>query len=391
VPFAAIRGGRVISIAETPLGETGCITLPIPIFGPARSRRRAVESYRFATRAASLRYNASQNRVYYRRVIVARPWPEDSPMPAAVSTTRIAREADRVAILINPKAGPSAAQPRAQRLAESLNGEGFRPELFTDLAAAASTANRWHAEGRLRALVAAGGDGTAAELVNRTDPGVPITLLPSGNSNLVAGYFHLSRDPETLCRTIVEGRAARIDAGEANGRIFLVVASCGFDAEVVRRVHGRRTGHVSHLSYLKPIAEAIGSYRFPEIRVHWEQDDASSGDLSARWLFMFNLPCYGGGFQIAPHADGADGLLDLYSLRRGHLWPGLGYVAAILTGWHQRLADWTTRRVGRVRLTSDGPVPYELDGDPGGVLPLDIRVLPGRLTLVVPAEVVDSG
>ena len=31
------------------------------------------------------------------------------------------------------------------------------------------------------------------------------------------------------------------------------------------------------------------------------------------------------------------------------------------------------------------------DDDPGGFLPLDIQVLPGRLTLVVPGEAVDSG
>jgi diacylglycerol kinase family enzyme len=28
-------------------------------------------------------------------------------------------------------------------------------------------------------------------------------------------------------------------------------------------------------------------------------------------------------------------------------------------------------------------VPFQLDGDPGGYLPVDVRVLPRRLTLVV--------
>jgi diacylglycerol kinase (ATP) len=133
------------------------------------------------------------------------------------------------------------------------------------------------------------------------------------------------------------------------------------------------------------------SYQFPEIRVYCEDDGETGVQLSARWLFVFNLPCYGGGFRIAPHADGSDGLLDMCSLRRGHFWPGLAYAAAMLLRQHQRLADWTTRRVRRLRITSDGQVPYQLDGDPGGLLPLDIQVLPGRLTLVVPAEAVGSG
>ena len=40
--------------------------------------------------------------------------------------------------------------------------------------------------------------------------------------------------------------------------------------------------------------------------------------------------------------------------------------------------------VTRVRIESDEPVAYQLDGDPGGMLPLDVEVVPHRLTLVVP-------
>ena len=116
-----------------------------------------------------------------------------------------------------------------------------------------------------------------------------------------------------------------------------------------------------------------------------------SPQLSVRWLFAINLPRYGGGFRIAPQADGADGLLDMCAFRGGHFWRGLGYVAALLLRQHQRLADCTIRRVRRLRITADAPVPYQLDGDPGGLLPLDVQVLPGRLTLVVPREAVGSG
>jgi diacylglycerol kinase family enzyme len=312
-------------------------------------------------------------------------------LPAVISTAAIPRDADRVVILINPKAGQNAAQLWAQRLAELLRKRNFHTELFTDLAEATLQANRWHAEGRLRALVGAGGDGTAAELVNQTAEGVPITLLPAGNSNLLARYFHLSRDPETLCRTLAEGVAAKLDAGLANGRVFLLMAGCGFDAEVVRRVHARRTGRVSHCTYVRPIAEAVWSYEFPELRVQYQQDGLATTEQSVRWMFAFNLPCYGGGLRIAPQADGSDGLLDACGFRRGHLWPGLGYVANILLGRHQGLADWTAWRARQLRITSEAQVPYQLDGDPGGVLPLDIRVLPGRLTLVVPAEAVGGG
>ncbi len=105
-----------------------------------------------------------------------------------------------------------------------------------------------------------------------------------------------------------------------------------------------------------------------------------------RWLFAFNMPCYGGGLQIAPEADAADGLLDVCTFRHGGLWHGLYYTAAVLTGTHQWLTDFAQRRSGGFRVTSDANVPYQLDGDPGGFLPVEISVLPQRLTLLVPRE-----
>jgi diacylglycerol kinase family enzyme len=51
---------------------------------------------------------------------------------------------------------------------------------------------------------------------------------------------------------------------------------------------------------------------------------------------------------------------------------------------HRRLGDWTERKIRRLRIESDSPVPYQLDGDPGGMLPVEIETLPKRLTLIVP-------
>jgi diacylglycerol kinase (ATP) len=306
-------------------------------------------------------------------------------VPPVVSTSTLSRDADRVAILVNPKAGPIAAQPGADRLAHLLKEHGYKVEIFTDLAAATSQANQWHAEGSLRTLVGVGGDGTAAELANRTDDGVPLTLFPGGNSNLLARYVQMTKEPEFLCRTIVDGVAARLDAGRANGRIFLLMIGCGFDAEVVNRVHEHRTGHINFKNYLGPIRETIRNYAYPEIQAAWEDNGEPAASLSARWLFVFNLPCYGGKFRIAPQSDGSDGLLDVCGFRNGGFWR---HLAAVMFRRHRRSADWFEGHRRRLRITSDVPVPYQIDGDPGGQLPLDVEVLPGRLTLVVPKEAV---
>ena len=52
----------------------------------------------------------------------------------------------------------------------------------------------------------------------------------------------------------------------------------------------------------------------------------------------------------------------------------LTLAAAVYLRQQRRLGDWMTRKIRRVRIESDVPVPYQLDGDPGGFLPLEIEV-----------------
>ncbi len=72
------------------------------------------------------------------------------------------------------------------------------------------------------------------------------------------------------------------------------------------------------------------------------------------------------------------------TFRNGSLWHGLRYLGYIALGRTRSIADFRTTIATRVRIESDEPVPYQLDGDPGGTLPLEVEMLPGRLTLLEP-------
>jgi diacylglycerol kinase family enzyme len=102
-------------------------------------------------------------------------------------------------------------------------------------------------------------------------------------------------------------------------------------------------------------------------------------------MFAFNLPCYAGGLPFAPEADGTDGLLDVCTLRRGSTRHGLYYLAALAVRRHQRLADCRVFRSSRLRVEAEGEVPYQLDGDFAGYLPVEVDVVPDRLSLLVPS------
>ncbi len=311
--------------------------------------------------------------------------------------------ARRVLIAANPNAGARSGQLLVENVSQGLRQRGFTVDVISDIAHLICEIERSHREGTLFAVAAAGGDGTAALVLNVLPPGVPLALIPLGTENLFAKYLGVAPDANAICETIAHGELLRLDAGKAGDRLFLLMLGCGFDAEVVRRLHRERKGHIHHLSYAKPILDSIRSYEYPELRVYYGLPDgslcpasdaiapptatSSAGVLQGCWAFVVNLPRYAGGLSIIPGADGSDGLLDVCTFKHGSLWNGLMYLGGVWFGQHGSWRDFETVRAPRIRIEAAVPdVPYQLDGDPGGVLPVDVEVLPGRITVLAPAE-----
>ena len=304
----------------------------------------------------------------------------------------ISPDARHVLLAVNPHAGSHSRQELVEQFRQALVSEKLAGEVITDINQLALRANELMQGGQLRAVVAAGGDGTFRLVADRTPPGTPLAILPLGTENLLARYLSLGSDPARLAQLIAEGDTVKLDAGRAGGQLFSLMAGCGFDAEVVRRLHQSRSGHIHHLSYAKPILDSIRTYDYPELRVEYAPTDEGAADaastvqITARWVFVVNLPRYAGGLRFAPQASGGDGLLDVCTFREGSLWHGLRYLSGVVLGQHEAMEDFVHVQTRRLRIEASGAASYQLDGDPGGELPVEISVEPGRLTLLVAAD-----
>jgi diacylglycerol kinase family enzyme len=106
-------------------------------------------------------------------------------------------------------------------------------------------------------------------------------------------------------------------------------------------------------------------------------------EITARWVFVINLPLYAGGLSFSPQALGTDGLLDVCTFKEGSLWHGLMYLGGVMLGQHEGMQDFFRIQTRRLRVEAAGPAPFQLDGDPGGDLPVEFGILPQRLTLLV--------
>jgi len=291
-----------------------------------------------------------------------------------------------VIVSVNPNSGASSRRDLIDEVQQKLSVAGFEPLILSDITEVGTQSKRLNGAGQLRAVVAAGGDGTVSLLANTLEQGIPLAIFPLGTENLLAKHLGLDADPDRLVKLLQHGREKKMDAGRANGKLFLVMASCGFDANVVEILHSKRKGHINHLSYFRPILSSIRRYRYPTLTVTIQDTEET---LNGRWLFVFNVSRYARNLPLVPEADPCDGQLDMCSFRGGGTLRGIFYLTTVLLRKHRQWCTTEFRKFRKMTVTCDDPetaVPFQLDGDPGGHLPLEIETVSDYLTVLIPSE-----
>lgn len=281
-----------------------------------------------------------------------------------------------VAIQRNRTSGAGRQYRPIVELMSELRQQSIVPRLYSsreelDAAVRNSTV------GPPKAIVAAGGDGTVLDIVNR-HPRLPVAILPLGTENLLARELAIPyRDGRFVARMIAGGRRRVIDLGAVGSLRFAIMASCGFDAAVLHAAHASRPEHITRGHYVRPLLGVWRTYQYPEFRVYLDEDPSP---LFGNMVVVANLSRYACGLPLVPDAISDDGLLDVRLFSHRDRFQFLRELGNVLL----RSARAEIRRAARVRIESDVPSPVQADGDPIGRTPVEITVQPRAATLVIP-------
>ncbi|MBI2933432.1 MAG: diacylglycerol kinase family lipid kinase [Planctomycetes bacterium] len=295
----------------------------------------------------------------------------------------------RIKIIANPISGRGRARRLARRVADELRARGC-DVVLAETAQAGDARRLAGKTGGFDAVCCVGGDGTVNEVANglpQTAP--PLGIIPSGTANVLAVELGLRRSAAALARTIAEGRELTWDLGveRPTGRKFLLFASAGYDAEVVRVFHARRRGPIQQWQYFWWGLKSYVDYEVPRIGVEL---DGCELTRRAAWVQISNVSAYGGPLVFTPRARPDDGAFEVMVQHSPYKRDVMRmFWAAILQyalGIEYRMRDVTFHQARRIRLWSaDGrPVPVQIDGDPAGHLPFDGEIVPGGMRVLVP-------
>ena len=286
--------------------------------------------------------------------------------------------------IINPNAGKKRGDIAALIKTAFFPGKTHYEIQFTNARGhARELAARAVMDG-FRNVVAVGGDGTIRETASAlAGKSSVLGIIPRGSGNGLARNLYLPLDAAACLRGLFEWPDRFIDAGLANGELFLCAAGVGLDAEVARSFNAGRSRR-GILPYVYHGALQFFKYRPLNMAAVFNSRREEFAPLVAAVL---NGRQYGGGAQIAPDAYLDDGLLDLAIVRKTGLLKTLAALPDLFNGRlasHTELVSYHKSRAFEFHLPKGSA--YHLDGEDfvceSGTL--KIAVLPKALKVKAP-------
>jgi diacylglycerol kinase (ATP) len=290
-----------------------------------------------------------------------------------------------VVIVANPNAGQGNGHTAAKIVHRSLQAAGMQPTVVLDLIAADPQQLK-----SADAIVAIGGDGTLRGVASRCLLArgniAPLLPVPMGTANLMGQHlgidFKAADLGKRVAKSLERGQISNFDAAEVNGQLFLLMAGVGIDAKIVHEMDRIRSGPIHIASYFFPAALALTSYHYSPLEV--VADDEEIFSSAPAMALVANIAEYGTGFPLAPHARPDDGMLDICVIPVDSPADAVQKFLHAAAGEHLLIAGVVYARGKRIEIRSKEPAPIQIDGDPAGLTPAIINLLPIRVPFIVP-------
>ncbi len=235
-------------------------------------------------------------------------------------------------------------------------------------------------------IIACGGDGTVHSCANgimQSDSEAVLSVLPFGTVNDFASVLGMNDKIDQFIEVLENGTTKKIDVGICNGLYFINVVAVGAFTDVgyaVPRPLKKIFGRLAYLIY--GIKDSL-KYLKESHRVLLE----INGDVIERDITLFtvtNSNSVGGFRNYARPIELDDGNLYLMVMKKSTFMQAVRIVMTYLST--QKFSGETIDYfpVKHLKASSMDLMKIDIDGEEGGRLPIEIKILEKRLNVLIP-------
>lgn len=290
-----------------------------------------------------------------------------------------------VHVIFNPNAGTAGTADALEAVLSPLGTVTLHvttiPAQARDLAAASIAAGA-------DLVIAAGGDGTINEVVNGLAPHweqAVLGILPRGTGNDLARSIAMPTELQAAVAALATARTERLDVVRVQSTVadcfFINVSAGGFSGTVDEKLTDEMKAAWGPFAYLR--AAVIALPELANYRTTLQFDDDEPQLLHVYNIVVANGRFVAGGWQVAPHALLADGLMDVIVVPALPATKIALLASQLLRSQHLESDDLIVRRVRRFRVDSEPGMWFNVDGELVGNEPATFEVLPQRLRVIV--------
>ena len=273
----------------------------------------------------------------------------------------------KLLFIFNPKSGKGQIRTKLLDIIDIFTKAGY--EVITHPTQAARDASRTivsYAD-QIDMVVCSGGDGTLDEVVDglmMSRPELPLGYIPAGSTNDFANSVGIPATLLDAAKDIVDGRTYLCDVGLFNDKRFVYVAAFGAFTDVSYQTDQNMKNVLGHMAYVLEAGKRI--FNLPSYKVSIETDRFQIEDEFIYGM-VTNARSVGGIKGITGDAvDMSDGLFEVTMVRTPQNPVELPEIANALLNPKAESKMVLKMKARDIRIVSEMPIPWTLDGEYGG-------------------------
>ena len=293
-------------------------------------------------------------------------------------------ESSKIIIIVNPKSGSGSKNTVIERIDKFFTEKKAEYSIIqTEYAGHAEKIAKEYA-GKVRTIVAVGGDGTVNEIARGIrDSETALAIIPYGSGNGLARDLCIPMRLSAALKTITNGDKILIDYGLINEHPFFCTCGTGFDASVsLKFADSNKRGLLTYIE--KTLTEWLN---YSPIEYELTIDDNAPQKIKAFLIACANASQYGNNAYIAPEADITDGIMDVTIVLPFNVWEIPGLVVQLFTNTIDKNSKIKTFKCRKLHISGKDENPAHFDGDPIILSKeIDVEIINKGLHVIIPNE-----